>query len=98
VTVFVIGGRAHGALRPAGLVEATWRAGSAVAVSLGVAGRAEVTPDPALLAVAARAGLRLALAHGIMGAFTAELPVAGDDRTNAIVSLFVGWTPPGKPR
>jgi hypothetical protein len=98
VPVLVIDGQAHAALRPAALVEATWRAGGTVAVSLGVAGRAEATPDAALLAVAARAGLRLALAHGIMGALTAELPFAGDDRTNAIVSLFVGWTPPGTPR
>jgi hypothetical protein len=26
-------------------------------------------------------------------AFLAEVPVAGDDRTNVIASLFLGWTP-----
>ncbi len=95
VPVYLVDGQAHGALRPGAVLEGTWRAGSAVGLSLGLTGRAEATPDAALLAVAVRAGLRLALAHGIMGALVAEAPFAGDDRTNAVVSLFVGWTPPG---
>jgi len=37
--------------------------------------------------------MRAALAHGLWMAFLAEVPVAGNDRTNVIASLFVGWTP-----
>lgn len=95
VPVAIIAGQVHGALRPAALVEGAWRAGRAVGLSLGLAARAEATPDAAFLSAAARVGLRLCLARGILAAVVAEAPFAGDDRTNAILSLFVGWTPPG---
>ncbi|HEY2899016.1 MAG TPA: hypothetical protein VGL59_00460 [Polyangia bacterium] len=93
VPVTVIDGQAHGAFRPAGVVEASWRAGRVAALIIGATGHLEATPDPGLLSLAARAGLRLALARGINAALIGEIPFAGSDRTNAIASLFVGWTP-----
>ncbi|HEX3698025.1 MAG TPA: hypothetical protein VH374_21820 [Polyangia bacterium] len=91
--VTVIAGQAHGAFRPAAVVEATWRAGRAAALVIGAAGHLQAMPDPGLLSLAARAGLRLVLARGMNAALMGEIPFAGSDRTSAIASLFVGWTP-----
>jgi hypothetical protein len=95
--VTIIDGQVHGALRPAALVEGVWDAGRGVAFSLGAAGRTEATPAPALLSLAARAAIRLLLKHGMNAALAAEIPFAGSDRTDAVVSLFVGWTPQARP-
>jgi len=95
--VYVIDGQAHAALRPSALAEAVWRARGNVALSLGVSAAAQAAPDAALTSIAARAGLRLTMARGFLGALVVEAPFAGDDRTNVITSLFVGWTPAGRP-
>ena len=50
-------------------------------------------PTFRLVSVVPRLGMRSALAQGLWLAFLAEVPVAGDDRTNVIASVFVGWTP-----
>ena len=89
----VIGGQAHGQLQPSALAEAWFAPRPAFALFAGGSLRTEVAPTFALVTVAPRAGMRSALAHGLWVAFLAEVPVAGDDRTNVIASLFLGWTP-----
>jgi hypothetical protein len=89
----VIGGQAHGQLQPAALAEVWFAPKPAFALFAGGSLRSEMTPAVTLLSVTPRAGMRSALAHGLWLAFLAEVPVAGDDRTNVIASVFVGWTP-----
>jgi hypothetical protein len=89
----VIAGQAHGQLQPAALAEAWLAPKPQFALFAGGSLRMRVAPTSSLVSVIPRAGMRAALAHGLWMAFLAEVPVAGDDRTNAIASLFVGWTP-----
>ena len=89
----VIGGQAHGQLQPAAVAEVWFSPKPAFALFAGGSLRSEVAPTLTLVTVAPRAGMRSALAHGLWLAFLAEVPVAGDDRTNVIASLFLGWTP-----
>ena len=89
----VTGGQAHGQLQPAALAEVWFAPRPAFALFGGGSLRSEVAPTLTLVSVIPRAGMRWALAHGLWLAFLAEAPVAGDDRTNVIASVFVGWTP-----
>ena len=89
----VIGGQAHGQLQPAALAEVWFAPKPAFALFAGASLRSEVAPTSTLVSVIPRVGMRSALAHGLWLAFLAEAPVAGEDRTNAIASVFVGWTP-----
>jgi len=89
----VTGGQAHGQLQPAALAEVWFAPKPAFALFAGGSLRMEVAPAFTLITVVPRAGMRSALAHGLWMAFLAEVPVAGDDRTNVIASLFLGWTP-----
>jgi len=91
--LFITGGQAHGRLEPAVLAEVWFAPKPAFALFGGGGLRLEVSPTFTLVSVIPRAGMRAALAHGLWLAFLAEAPVAGDDRTNVIASLFVGWTP-----
>ena len=89
----VTGGVSHGSLVPAALAEAWFAPKPSFAVFAGAGLRAAVAPDAALVALAPRVGLRAALRHGLWLAFLAEAQVAGNDPTQGMVSLFVGWTP-----
>jgi hypothetical protein len=89
----VTGGQAHGQLQPAALVEVWFAPKPAFALFAGSSLRSEVAPTVTLIGITPRAGMRSALAHGLWLAFLAEVPVAGDDRTNVIASVFVGWEP-----
>ncbi|HSY40411.1 MAG TPA: hypothetical protein VLA79_12805 [Polyangia bacterium] len=89
----VTGGQAHGQLQPAALAEVWFAPRPAFALFAGGSLRSEVAPTLTLVSVAPRVGMRSALAHGLWMAFLAEAPVAGDDRTNVIASVFVGWEP-----
>ncbi len=89
----VTGGQAHGFLQPAALAEVWFAPKPRLALFGGGSLRLEVAPTFTLRSLIPRAGLRGALAHGLWLAFLAEAPVAGDDRTNVIASLFLGWTP-----
>jgi hypothetical protein len=89
----VTGGQAHGRLQPAALAEVWFSPKPAFALFGGGSLRLEVAPTFTLVTVIPRIGMRTALAAGLWMAFLAEAPVAGDDRTNAIASLFLGWTP-----
>ena len=91
--LFVTGGQAHGQLEPAALAEVWFAPRPTFALFGGGSLRLEVAPTFTLMSVVPRAGVRGALAHGLWLAFLAEAPVAGDDRTNLIASLFLGWTP-----
>jgi len=89
----VTGGQAHGQLQPAALAEVWFAPKPAFAVFAGGSLRSEVAPTLTLISIVPRVGMRSALAHGLWLAFLAEAPVAGDDRTNVMASVFVGWTP-----
>lgn len=89
----VTGGQAHGELQPAALAEVWFAPKPAFALFGGGSLRLEVAPTFTLVTVIPRVGMRTALAGGLWMAFLAEAPVAGDDRTNVIASLFLGWTP-----
>ncbi|HVY39486.1 MAG TPA: hypothetical protein VHM31_16210 [Polyangia bacterium] len=88
-----VAGQAHGHLRPAGLAEVWWSRSPRLAVAAGLAATLEAAPDPALLLLIPRVGLRTGLRHRLWLAFLAEAPVAGTDRTNLIASAFLGWAP-----
>jgi len=91
--LIVTGGQAHAQLQPAALAEVWFAPRTAFALFGGGSVRGEVAPTFTLVSVIPRAGMRAALAHGLWMAFLAEVPVAGDDRTNVIASVFLGWTP-----
>jgi hypothetical protein len=91
--LFVTGGQAHGQLQPTALAEVWFTPQPAFALFGGGSLRIEAAPTFTLVSVVPRAGMRSALAHGLWLAFLVEVPVAGDDRTNVIASLFLGWTP-----
>lgn len=89
----VTGGVARGGLVPAVLGEVWFSPKPSFALFAGAGLRSTVAPAAALVAVAPRAGLRAALRHGLWLAFLAEGQVAGNDPTQGMLSLFVGWTP-----
>jgi hypothetical protein len=89
----VVAGQAHARLEPAALAEGWFSPRPALAVFAGGSRRVEVAPTPTWVTVVPRAGLRAALRKSLWFAVLAEAPVAGADRTNLIVSLFLGWSP-----
>jgi hypothetical protein len=91
VPVDFIAGQVHGAFAPAVLAEMFWTRRS-LALFAGAALRSQAIPDATLRSVGARAAIQLVLSQGLRLAMAAEIPVVGDDRTDAIVSLFATWT------
>jgi len=91
--VYFVAGQAHGRLRPSGLAEVWWSRSPRLAVAAGLTATVAAAPDPALLLLVPRVGLRTGLRHRLWLAFLAEAPVAGTDRTNLIASVFLGWAP-----
>jgi hypothetical protein len=91
--LFVTGGQARGELEPAALAEVWFAPQPAFALFGGGGLRLQAAPTFTLVTVTPRVGMRSALAGGLWLAFLAEAPVAGDDRTNVVASLFLGWTP-----
>ncbi len=89
----VVAGQPHARLQPGALAEVWFEPRPAFALFAGGSLRTEVAPTFSLVTVVPRAGMRSALAHGLWMAFLAEVPVAGEDRTNVIASLFLGWAP-----
>jgi hypothetical protein len=90
----VVGGQTHAAFQPVGLVEGWWAVRTYLALFAGVHGRAEVSPDPTFLTLVPRLALRATLRHGMSLSALAEVPVVGQDRTDAVVAFFVGWAGP----
>jgi hypothetical protein len=89
----ITAGQAHAQLQPDALAELWFAPRTAFALFAGGSVRMEVAPTFSLVSVIPRVGMRAALAHGLWMAFLAEVPVAGDDRTNVLASVFLGWTP-----
>jgi hypothetical protein len=89
----VTAGQAHAQLQPDALAELWFAPRTAFALFAGGSVRMEVAPTFSLVSVIPRVGMRAALAHGLWMAFLAEVPVAGDDRTNVLASVFLGWAP-----
>jgi hypothetical protein len=89
----ITAGVARARFVPAALGEAWFSPKSSFAVFAGAGVRVQVAPSAALVAFTPRVGLRGTLRHGLWLAFLAEAPIAGDDPTQGVVSLFVGWTP-----
>lgn len=90
-------GQTHASLEPVALAQAWFAAQPGVALFAGAAARFELAPDATFSSLAPRAGVRLASRRGFTFAFLSELPVAGADRTDAIVAIFLGWAAPPPP-
>jgi hypothetical protein len=88
----VVGGQSHGRLQPVALAEAWFAPGPRTALFAGLSARAEVSPDPTFITLAPRVAVRDALRHGLSLAILAEVPVAGEDRTDLIVAFTLAWT------
>jgi hypothetical protein len=92
-TLTVTGGVARDDFYPGALAELWFAPGPAFALFGGGSLRLEAAPAFTLVSLVPRLGLRAALSHGLWLAFLAEAPVAGRDNTNAVASIFLGWTP-----
>jgi hypothetical protein len=90
--VFTVAGQTHAALQPAALAELWYATSPRFAMFAGIEGRAELTPDPALLTLAPRVAFRKALSGGLQLAGLAEVPAVGTDRTDIIVAFYLGWS------
>jgi hypothetical protein len=86
-----VAGQTHTSLEPAALGEGWFAPGPRLALSAGVAARAEISPDPTFLTLAPRVAARLALRRGLLLAMLAEGPIVGADRTDAIVAFTLAW-------
>jgi hypothetical protein len=89
-TLVAIGGVGHGIFAPGALVEGVYSPRPWVAFSGGMAVRVQAAPHGDLSALAARASARLENRCGWHLALAGDVPVAGVDRTDFTVSIFVG--------
>lgn len=89
----VTGGVAHGSFEPGALAELWFAPTTTFALFGGGSLRLEAAPTFTLVSLVPRLGLRAAFSRGLWLAFLAEAPVAGQDGTNAVGSVFLGWTP-----
>jgi hypothetical protein len=87
----VVAGQTHAAFQTAALVEGWFAPTPRLALFAGLAGRAELTPSPALLTMAPRVAVRGALARGFGLAMLIEAPVVGEDRTDLVAAVYLGW-------
>jgi hypothetical protein len=92
-TLIVTGGVAQDHFYPGALAELWFAPTPGFALFGGGSLRLEAAPTFGLRSLVPRVGLRATLAHGLWLGFLAEAPAAGQDQTNAIASIFVGWTP-----
>jgi hypothetical protein len=89
-TLTVLGGYGHGIFAPSALVDGVYAPRPWVAFSLGAVARVQAAPQGSLRALAARASARLENRCGWHLALAGDVPLAGKDRTDFAVSLFVG--------
>jgi hypothetical protein len=87
----VVAGQTHTVFEPVALLEAWFAPRPRLGLSAGLSVRAEVSPDPTFLTLAARVAARLALRHGLAAAMLLEVPVTGEDRTDLISAFYLGW-------
>ena len=55
--------------------------------------RFRAVPDPTFTSLAARLAVRLLRQGGVSFAAAADLPLVGNDRTDLVASLWLGWQP-----
>jgi hypothetical protein len=89
-----VAGQTHTSFQPTALAEGWFTPRPRFAVSVGATVRAELSPDPTFLTLAPRVAARFALPHGLLFALLAEVPVVGQDRTDAIVALTLQGASP----
>jgi hypothetical protein len=89
-TLVVIGGVGRRAFFPGALVEYAFAPRPWLALSAGAVGRVQLAPTRSLLAVAARAAVRMETRRGWHFGLAGDVPAGGTDRTDATVTLFVG--------
>jgi hypothetical protein len=89
--IFIVAGQTHTAFKPTALAEGWFAPVPRFAVSAGLEGHVEVSPDPTFLTLAPRGAARLALRHGLSAAMLVEVPVVGQDRTDLVVALHLAW-------
>jgi hypothetical protein len=93
-TLVVVSERGHGALFGNGLVEGAFAPRPWLSLAVGAAARTQWVPRAVLSALAARVAARLATRSGWHFGVAADVPFAGDDRTDLTGTIFVGWLPP----
>jgi hypothetical protein len=91
--IVVIAGQTHTAFQPVALAEGWFAPVPGFVVSAGLETRFEVSPDPTFLTLAPRGAARLALRHGLSAALLVEAPLVGEDRTDLVAALYLGWAP-----
>jgi hypothetical protein len=91
-TLATVGGVGHGRVTPAGLLETAWAPRAWAALAGGLALRTQFLPTSHVEALALRLSVRMQSRRGLQLAVGGDVPVAGRDRTDATVSVFVGWT------
>jgi hypothetical protein len=96
-TIAVVEESGHIAWHPNAAAEAVYSPRPWIAFAGGAALRTALFPDAELLALAARASARLLTAGGWSFALGGDVPIAGSDRIDATLSLFVGWSALGLP-
>jgi hypothetical protein len=89
-TLTVIGGGGHGIFAPSGLLEGAFLVKEWFALAAGAAARVQAAPRAHLAALAARASARIATRGGWHVALAGDVPLAGKDRTDVTISIFVG--------
>jgi hypothetical protein len=89
-TLVSIAGTGHGLVFPSALAEYAFAARPWLVLAGGAAARAQLAPRPELWAAALRLSARIDTRRGWHFALAGDVPVAGTDRTDATVTLFVG--------
>jgi hypothetical protein len=89
----LIGGQAHGRVQPVGAVELWFAPTPRLGMFLGGTVRGQLLPGALLVSLVPRAGARLALGRRLWLGPLVEVPVVGQDRTDLVASLFLGYAP-----
>jgi len=88
----VVGGQIHARLVSGALGEAWLRLRPWVALGAGMELRLQVSPDFEVVTAVPRMAVRFRLPRRFWTAILVELPVAGQDRTDLITGLFLGFS------
>jgi len=89
---YVVGGQIHARLVSGALAEVWLRLRPWVAVGAGMDLRLQVSPDFEVVSAVPRVSARFRLPRRFWTALLVELPVAGQDRTDLITGLFLGFS------
>jgi hypothetical protein len=89
----IVGGRTHLRVEPVALAEAWLRLRPSAALCGGVNMRVNAAPTFQLGALVPRLGARVMVRRRWWTALLIEVPVAGEDRTDLIAGLYLGYVP-----